>query len=132
MKVLRPAWIPEDAKWYLADIVEEFVFPSDTDYDTLVHANLILVRADSPEEAYEKALQLGQEGEFSFINSYDENVNVVFRGLRDLYVIYDEFEHGSEILWTEYEGLSKDAIAKMITPKDKLSVFAPREVDEDD
>ena len=31
----------------------------------VVHTNLLLVRADSPEEAYEKALELGAEGEQS-------------------------------------------------------------------
>jgi hypothetical protein len=38
------------AKWYLADIVEEIRVEGDR--RNVVHTNLILVRADSPNEAY--------------------------------------------------------------------------------
>jgi Domain of unknown function (DUF4288) len=126
----KPPWIPKDGKWYLADIIMEFKVGSD-DGNT-IHSNLRLVRADSPEEAYEKALLLGQESELIYDNLDGEKVTVRFRGLRDLYVIYDEFEHGAEILYTEYEDLSEDALTKMITAKEHLSIFAPREVEEDE
>ena len=56
-------YIPEDAKWYLADIVLQIAV--DDDPRSVVHINLVLIRADSPEEAYEKALALGAEGEAS-------------------------------------------------------------------
>ena len=124
-----PPWIPKDAKWYLADIVMEFKVG--TDDGNTIHSNLRLVRADSPEEAYEKALLLGKEAELVYDNTDGEKVIVSFRGLRDLNVIYDEFEHGAEILYSEYEDLSEDALAKMITPKEQLSIFEPREVPDD-
>ena len=50
-------YIPEDAKWYLADLVEEITVEGDP--RNVVHTNMTLVRADSPEEAYQKAVQLG-------------------------------------------------------------------------
>jgi hypothetical protein len=50
-------FIPKDPKWYLADIVEEIRVAGD--WRNVVHTNLILVRADSPDEAYEKAMALG-------------------------------------------------------------------------
>ncbi len=121
---------PDDAKWYLTDIIQEFSFVGD--YDNVVYKNLILVRADSPEEAYEKAMLLGKDYNFSYDNTDGEKVTSTFRGLRDLYVIYEDFEHGAEILYGESEGLSEDEILNMITPKAELAVFAPREVDEDD
>jgi len=126
----KPPWIPKDTKWYLADIVMEITVEGSE--ENTVWSNLKLVRADSPEEAYEKALVLGQEEEDVYDNTDGEKVTFRFRGLRDLYVIYDEFEHGAEILYSEYQGLSEDALAKMITPKEELAVFAPREVPDDE
>ncbi len=48
------AFIPQCAKWYLADIVIEFTIEGER--DNLVHTNVTLIRADSPEQAYERAL----------------------------------------------------------------------------
>src|SRR5580658_5118673 len=57
--VLTMSYIPPDARWYLADIVEEFRIESEP--ENIVHTNTILVRADSPEEAYQSALALGKK-----------------------------------------------------------------------
>src|SRR5436190_1258095 len=125
-----PPWIPKDAKWYLADTIMEIKV--DGDNGITIDSNLKLVRADSPEEAYEKALLLGEESEVVYDNLDGKKVTIRFCGLRDLYVIYEELEHGAEILYTEYEDVSSDDLAKMITPKEQLSVFAPREVRDDE
>lgn len=53
-------YIPKSAKWYLADIVQQITVEGDP--RSVVHTNLVFVRADSPEEAYEKALELGADG----------------------------------------------------------------------
>jgi hypothetical protein len=50
------AYIPADAKWYLADIVEQIAVQDDTRY--VVHTNTVLIRADSPEDAYANAVEL--------------------------------------------------------------------------
>ena len=44
-------YIPANAKWWLADIIVEFTVEGTE--GNLVHYKLTLVRADSPEEAYE-------------------------------------------------------------------------------
>src|SRR5262245_21828693 len=94
-----PPWMSKDTKWYLAEIVMETTFESVA--ENLIESNLTLVRADSPEEAYQKALLLGREAELIYDNLDSEIVTVRFCGLRDLYVIYEELEHGAEILYTE-------------------------------
>ena len=53
------SYIPPDAKWWLADLVVEFRI--DGDPGSLVHFNLTLIRADSAEQAYSKALARGAE-----------------------------------------------------------------------
>jgi len=57
--VLIMSHIPPDAKWYLAEIVEEFRIESEP--DNIVHTNMVLVRADSPEEAYRTHLPWGKK-----------------------------------------------------------------------
>jgi hypothetical protein len=118
------AYIPENAKWYLADLIVEISI--DAEPSSLIHINTILVRADSPEEAHEKALELGQQEDQTYVNTDGKLVSSVFRGLRDLNVIHDELEHGAELMYRERVGLSAEQIGALVTPKVKLGVFAAR------
>lgn len=117
------AWIPKDAKWYLADIVKEFRVEGED--HSLVHINLLLIRANSPEEAYERALEVGKQGENVYQNVDGKNVVVTFRGLRGLYVVHDELEHGSELIYEEIEDIDEEQIQKLVRPKAELGVFIP-------
>ena len=91
--------------WYIAVVVERFEYydedASDAHRKCNANENMILIQADSPEEAYSRAVEngtaltgvecvddLGRKGEFKFV------------GLNELLPIYDKFEHGAEILWT--------------------------------
>jgi hypothetical protein len=117
------AYIPEDAKWYLAEIVEQITV--DGDPRNVVHTNLVLVRADSPEEAYRKATELGGAGETSYENPDGGRVSIRFRGLHDLNVIHDELEHGAEIIFSEDLSMDEAAIRKWVPGKEELGVFRP-------
>jgi hypothetical protein len=116
-------FIPKDAKWYLADIVEEIRVEGDR--RNVVHTNLILVRADSPDEAYERAMALGKRGNTKYRNPEGKIVTIRFRGLKELNVIHDELEHGSEIAFSRDVGVSETKIKNWILPRRKLEVFAP-------
>jgi hypothetical protein len=94
--------------------------------DSVIHINCLLIRADSPEEAYDKAIELGKEAEDQYENTDGDQVSVVFRGLRNLLVIYDELEHGAEIKYAEIVGLSEEEIRNLVAPKAELGVFEPR------
>jgi hypothetical protein len=50
-------FVPKNAEWYLAEIVEELTVADDP--RNVVWRNLTLVHANSPEDAYEQALRLG-------------------------------------------------------------------------
>lgn len=114
-------YIPEDAKWYLAWTVMEITVEGDP--RNVVHTNLHLIRADSPDEAYEKAIALGKESEISYENPEGKLVTFVFRGLKNLVVVYDELEHGAELTYDEKIEVSEADIQRMLTPKDQLTVF---------
>ncbi len=79
-------YVPESAKWYLAEMVEQITVEGDS--GNVVHTILVLIRADSPDEAYQRSLELGVVRERSYANPDGKSVTVRFRGLRDLSVIY--------------------------------------------
>jgi uncharacterized protein DUF4288 len=116
-------YILKAAKWYLADIVEQITVEGDP--RNVIHTNRVLVRADSPEEAYQKALELGAAGEQVYENIDGKSVTIRFRGLRDLNVIHGELEHGTELLYSEDMELDESAIREWVTPKERLGVFRP-------
>jgi len=117
------AYIPENAKWYLATLIEEIAVEGDS--RNVVHKNLVLVRADCPEEAYENALDLGNKSEVSYENPEGRLVRIKFRGLSDLNVVYDELEHGAEIIYEESLGVPEEEIEALVRRKEDLAVFQP-------
>ena len=119
----KMGYIPEGAKWYIADIVVEM--KTQNDPRNVVHTNIILIHAGSPEIAYEKAIKFGKDYESVYENPDGNLVKTVFRGLRDLNVIHDELEDGAELIYEEDVGISEDKLKNWITSKEQLGVFAP-------
>ncbi len=119
------AHIPSEAKWYVAELVQQIAVEDDP--RNVVHRNLVLIRADSPEEAYEKAVSLGQEGEIAYENPGGKQVRITFRGLSDLNVVHDELDHGAELVYEERVGMTDEEIEKWILPREQLNVFRPTE-----
>jgi Domain of unknown function (DUF4288) len=119
------AWVPKDAKWYLADVIEEIRVKGKK--RNVVHVNTLPVRADSPEDAYKKAVKLGRRVNISYKNLAGQKVTCRFRGLKHLLVIYDKLEHGAEILYQEHVGVPKSKLRSWSKPKHRLEVFLPVE-----
>jgi hypothetical protein len=117
--------IPKDARWYLADIVLEHIVEGDP--RNLVHVNTNLVEAESPEQAYQKALALGGDSGQEYTNTDGKRVRVAFRGLRQLNVIHEALEDGAELAYREMVGVPEEQLRGWITPKERLGVFAPIE-----
>ncbi|GCF11147.1 DUF4288 domain-containing protein [Dictyobacter arantiisoli] len=119
------AYSSKNVKWYLAELVEEI--ETEGESENVVHNNLVLIRADSPEEAYAKAMARGQELNDDYDNAEGQQVTVTFRGLSDLNPILDELEDGTEIAYEELRGLSAADIAEMVPDKATLGVFQAME-----
>lgn len=119
------AFIPDDARWYLADVVLEHIVQGDR--RNVVHINTLLIEADSPERAYKKALALGREAEVVYENSDGKEVRVIFRGLRELNVIHEPLEHGAELTYEQHVSVPERELAKWVSPKKSLAVFRERE-----
>jgi hypothetical protein len=117
------AYIPKDAEWFLAELVEEFVVHG---YKrNAVHINYVLIQARTPDEAYSKAIKLGRQHQGTWKNPAGQTVTHRFVGLRDLDVIYDPLEHGCEIMFIERLGLSRAGLRKLVRKKKQLEAFRP-------
>ncbi|MCU0462942.1 MAG: DUF4288 domain-containing protein [Anaerolineae bacterium] len=114
--------------WYLADYIEAF-HNTVTD-ERWAHINMILVRADDPETAYQKAIQFGEYSNYNYVNSDNHLVEAKFHGFRNIYEIYDPLEDGSEILYEHHDDITEDDIKSWVKPKEKLAIFVPREEDD--
>jgi hypothetical protein len=117
------AYVPSDAKWFLAEIVEEITVEGDA--GNVVHTNLVLVRADSPEEAYQKSMDLGVGRELSYENPDGKRATKRFKGLRDLLVIYEELKHGAGLIYSEDRNVDESVLRGWIAKKEDLAVFQP-------
>lgn len=113
--------IPKDAEWYIADLVMEITVHGAS--ANVVHRNLTLIHAKSPEEAYEKAQQVGLTSETSYNNPKGQIVEIRFRGIGKLDVICEQLEDGAKLAFEELIGVSAQDIQGMIPRKDRLDVF---------
>ena len=119
------AYIPSDAQWYVTELVQEITV--DGDSRNVIHKKLMLIRADSPDQAYEKAVKLGRAGEDSYENPAGRKVRFKFRGVSELVVVHDEIGDGAELLYEQNVGVPEGQIEKLIQPKQRLSAFRPIE-----
>ena len=85
-----------------------------------------LIRADSPEEAYRKAIELGAADEASWENINGKRVTFRFRGLCDLNAIQDELEHGAELSYQEDIAVDESTIQEWIASKEDLRCVPAR------
>ena len=115
------------ARWYLAEIVTETRMTGE--HENIVHNNLILIRASSSEESYEKTMARGHEMEDTYQSPEGETVTVLFRGISDINLIQDELEDGAEIAYEEIPDMSEEEIQEMLQSKENLGVFQPEEPD---
>jgi hypothetical protein len=115
-------YIPNDARWYLADIILEHRVEGDP--RNLVNIDMHLIEAESPQQAYEKAMVLGRSSRMKYRNTEGRLVRVVFRGLRELNVIHEKLEDGAELSYQQSIGVPEEELRQWITRKRKLGVFA--------
>ena len=116
-------FVPKDAEWYVAEIVQELTVEDDP--RNVLWRNLTLVNASSPEDAYERALSLGKSGDTEYLNPAGKLVTVRFRGLSHLDVIDDELEHGAELMFHSNVSVSPDDVQKLLRSKEELQLFRP-------
>jgi hypothetical protein len=117
------AHVPDNAEWFLAEIVQEIRVAGSK--RNIVHVNFVIIHAKSPDAAYVRAREMGKRGDTSYLNEKGKRVTIRFRGLCNLDVIYDPLEDGCEIMYTEKLGVTENGIRRLVRPKGQLEVFMP-------
>lgn len=107
--------------WYLAELVLEHRVEGET--RNVVHFDTVLVEAEGPEDAWERALELGREAEDVYPNTDGRPVSVRFRGVRRLHGGPDELEHGAELQHSQRVGVPEDELVAMIPARHELEPF---------
>ncbi|MDQ3687978.1 MAG: DUF4288 domain-containing protein [Acidobacteriota bacterium] len=120
----------KDRKWYLAyEILCIEAEDTSTPEIITVWENLILIKANDPEEAFSKAMQHGFDSEDE-IEVDGRRGRLKFKGLKNLVLIYDELEDGAEIEWREYE-VKKDELTNLMKAKQDMHAFNPKQIDDE-
>jgi Domain of unknown function (DUF4288) len=73
---------PEADRWYIAELTEEVTLEGDP--QNIVHKKTRVIFADSPEDAYEKALAMITEHEIGYLTEHHKAIRTRFWGLREL------------------------------------------------
>lgn len=111
----------DQSEWYLAQFIIEFLVEGDT--ENVVHVNSVLVRAESPEACYSKALHHGLGGNSQYFNPNGRRVTSRFRGFYDIRRISRQLEDGTAWACCRTETISEEQIQSAICPKESLSAF---------
>ena len=114
-------------EWYIAGIMLRFEVAGEnkdnSNRRTTAWENQHLVKAENPDEAYQKALKIGKDSESEYINTDGTAVRWIFEGLTTLISVYEELEDGAEIMWIKRENKAVKTIKNRIKSKDNLEVF---------
>lgn len=96
--------------WYIVELIEkcEPVIRNENQDLRRVSTwgNFHIVKAETPKIAYEKAVKIGKDAEFKFINSDKLEMEWIFVGIGNLIPIYEDIQDGSEIMWEDYGFIS--------------------------
>ncbi len=79
---------PLPARWYIAELTEEVALEGNP-RPNVIHRKTRVIFADSPEDAYEKALSLSAEHEPSYLNRNDRSAQIRYWGLSELNLVDD-------------------------------------------
>ncbi|MFK7775384.1 MAG: DUF4288 domain-containing protein [Saprospiraceae bacterium] len=114
----------EKRNWYIAEIIEkcEPVHRNENQdlRRVITWGNHHLIKANSPVRAFDKAVKIGKEAEYKFINSDKLEMEWIFVGIGGLVPIYEDIEDGAELMWDDYGYISNRRTMRMKYEKAEL------------
>tara|TARA_R110002049_G_scaffold279876_2_gene458980 strand:- start:40 stop:456 length:417 start_codon:yes stop_codon:yes gene_type:complete len=122
----------ENGNWYIVEIVEKCEPVDRNEKQDLrrvtTWGNHHLIKASSPEKAFDKAVKLGKEAEYKFTNTDKVEMEWIFVGIGELLPIYDEnIEDGTELMWRDYGFISDRRTKRLVFDKKEfLKDFKPK------
>ena len=110
---------PNEPKWYIGELIEEITVEGEP--RNIVHRNVKLLYANSPEEAYGKARDLGREAENLHLDSELKLVRTRFWGLAELNVVHDDSKIGAAFFYEEHIGVPGEKTHHWVLSKTSLN-----------
>jgi hypothetical protein len=115
--------LPSESKWYIGEIIEEITVEGEP--RNVVHRNVRLLYADSPEDAYGKAHALGKETEIAHVDPERKLVRTRFWGLAELNVVHDDRQRGAALFYEEHIGVPGEKTHHWVLPRKSLNGAHP-------
>jgi hypothetical protein len=114
----------KNGNWYIVEIIEKCEPVERNEKQELrrvtTWGNHHLIKADSPEKAFDKAEKIGKEAEYKFTNSDKIEMEWIFVGIGELLPIYEDIEDGAELMWNDYGFISNRRTMRMPYKKKEL------------
>ncbi|WP_298903465.1 DUF4288 domain-containing protein [uncultured Psychroserpens sp.] len=115
----------EKGNWYIVEIIEKCEPVDRNEKQDLrrvtTWGNHHLIKANSPERAFDKAVKLGKEAEYKFTNTDKLEMEWIFVGIGELLPIYEEnIEDGTELMWRDYGFISDRRTNRLVFDKKEL------------
>ena len=109
-------------RWYIAELTEEVTLEGDP--QNLVHKKTRVIFADSPQDAYEKALSMITEHEISYINKHHKAIRTRFWGLRELNLSNEDMDRAG-MLPEDRIGTARCRNSTGLTPEQQFALITP-------
>ena len=119
--------------WYTVELIQRFEIcgaKQKKNKKYIVWENLMLVKAKSIQEAYDKAYQYGEKTNLrDWETEYKGHKGSwVFSGISAIAPVYEKFDDLAEIKWTEYMNVPMQEItSSILNKKDMLKQLKKRE-----
>lgn len=114
----------KNGNWFIVEIIEKCEPVKRDEKQELrrvtTWGNHHLIKADSPEKAFDKAVKLGKEAEYKFTNTDKIKMEWIFVGIGELLPIYEDIEDGAELMWNDYGFISNRRTMRMPYEKKEL------------
>lgn len=107
-------------RWYIAELTEEVTLEGDP--QNLVHKKTRVIFADSPQDAYEKALSMITEHEISYINQHHKAIRTRFWGLRELNLSNEDMDKAG-MLPGDRAGIARRKNSTGLTPEQQFALL---------
>lgn len=107
-------------RWYIAELTEEVTLEGDP--QNLVHKKTRVIFADSPQDAYEKALSMITEHEISYINQHHKAIRTRFWGLRELNLSNEDMDKAG-MLPENRAGIARRKNSTGLTPEQQFALL---------
>jgi hypothetical protein len=111
---------PETSRWYVAELTEEVTLEGDPLH--VVHKKTRVIFADSPEDAYTKALSMITDHELSYLNEHKRAVRTRFWGLRELNLSNEDMDRAG-ILPDERRGTARRRNSTGLSPDQQFALL---------